>query len=351
VVLALVVVDGRAFGGAQVYARSLVRHAPAGWRVDVAVTADHARHVAAVVDVRAGRVHVVPTSIGRDVAPELESLVRRLSPDLVQVNLVDPASMLAALDAAQRVAPTVATLHMHGDVADRARIRRSYDRLRHVVAVSRQAATTASALMPPERVSVVRNGVDPVDAGPPPAGPVPVIGSLGRLTPQKGFDVLVDAVRLLVARGRSVEVRVAGEGREAVALRGRAADLPISFVGFLDGPAALLGDVDVFCLPSRAEGLPLALLEAVSAGRPAVATDVGDVRSVLGDVVTVVPPDDPAALAGALAQLLDHPRAAAHRAERGRALSRGALSAEQMAGRTWETFGRAAGLPPARCPG
>ena len=129
---------------------------------------------------------------------------------------------------------------------------------------------------------------------------MPVVGALGRLTAQKGFDVLLEAVRLLVGRAVSLQVVLGGEGRERAALERQAAGLPVTFTGFAEDPRAVLALGDVFVLPSRVEALPLVLVEAVSAGLPAVATDVGDVREALGDVAVVVPPQDPVALADGL---------------------------------------------------
>jgi glycosyltransferase involved in cell wall biosynthesis len=346
----LVVADGRGFGGAQVYAGHLVRHAPPDWHVDVATTPEHADRLAPAVQRRGGRVHVLPTAVRRPAAHELAVLVARVSPDLVQVNLVDPGSMLAALEAAQSCATTVATLHMHGAVPDRGRAQAAFDGLAHLVAVSQQSAALARQLMPASRVSHVSNGVEAVDAGPPPGAAVPVLGALGRLTSQKGFDVLLDAVAVLVARGCRVDVRIGGDGREDRVLRARARGLPVRFLGPQQGSTALLQQCDVFCLPSRAEGLPLVLLEAVSAGRAAVATDVGDVRLAIGDVVVVVPPEHPVALADGLQQLLEDPDERVERAEGGRALAAERFSARRMAERTWAVFARDAAPLPARAP-
>jgi hypothetical protein len=111
---------------------------------------------------------------------------------------------------------------------------------------------------------------------------VPVVAALGRLTAQKGFDVLLEAVRRLVADGVRLQLLLGGEGRERRALERQAAGLPVRFTGFEAEPRRLFAQADVFALPSRVEALPLVLVEAVSAGLPAVATDVGDVREALG---------------------------------------------------------------------
>ena len=76
------------------------------------------------------------------------------------------------------------------------------------------------------------------------------------------------------------------------------------FTGFEDEPRRMFAQADVFVLPSRVAALPLVLAEVVSAGLPAVTTDVGDVREALGDVVEVVPPEDVDALADSLLELI-----------------------------------------------
>ena len=337
---AVVVADGNGFGGAQVYARSLVLHAPPGLVCDVVTTQEHAHRLAPAAQARGGRVVVVPTTVRTDRAPALRAAVEQLAPDLVQVNLVDPTSMVAALEAASAVAPTVATLHMRGAVPaqDLRRVRAAYAGLRHVVAVSREFAALTREVLHVGPVTHVLNGVDPVEPVRPPGGPVPVVAALGRLTAQKGFDVLLEAVRRLGADGVDLEVLLGGEGRERADLQRRAAGLPVRFTGFEAEPRRLFAQADVFALPSRVEALPLVLVEAVSAGLPAVATDVGDVREALGDVVEVVPPEDVDALAAALRRLLADPGDRERRSRAGITAARERLTAQRMAQQAWAAF-------------
>ena len=347
--------DGHGFGGAQVYARSLVVHAPADLHCDVVTTAEHAERLAPAVRARGGRVLVVPTSVRQDAAPVLQEAVERLAPDLVQVNLVDPTSMVAALEACAAAAPTVATLHMSGAVpaGSRDRVLAAYAPLRHVVAVSREFAVLARDVLGVRRLTHVLNGVDPLERARPPGAEVPVVAALGRLTEQKGFDVLVEAVRLLVADAVRLQVLLGGEGRERAALERQAAGLPVAFAGFQSAPRALLASADLFALPSRVEALPLVLVEAVSAGLPAVATDVGDVREALGEVAVVVPPEDPGALATALGHLLHDPAERSRRGEAGAVVARQRLTARRMAQEAWGAFLPASAPPsagPARGP-
>jgi glycosyltransferase involved in cell wall biosynthesis len=164
---------------------------------------------------------------------------------------------------------------------------------------------------PPGRVHVVRNGVDttvfrPEGVRPSLAGRAARVGSLGRLVHQKGFDVLVDAVPL-VRRERDVEVVVAGEGELRGALEQQASGLPVTFPGAISGSTAVaefLRGLDLFVLPSRYEGLPNVVLEAMACGVPVVATAVPGMVEATGDAARLVPPEDPAALAAAIVATL-----------------------------------------------
>ncbi len=95
----------------------------------------------------------------------------------------------------------------------------------------------------------------------------------------------------------------------------------MQLVPWSDAARDLLGDMDVFVLPSRNEGFPLSIVEAMLAARPVVATDVGSVREAVLDGVSgfVVPPDDVDALRSALRRLLDDAELRVHMGEAGRA--------------------------------
>jgi glycosyltransferase involved in cell wall biosynthesis len=110
-----------------------------------------------------------------------------------------------------------------------------------------------------------------------------------------------------LARRRPVEVAIAGAGPEHAALTQAAQGLPVTLVGQLETPEAVaefLRSLDVFVLPSRYEGQPNALLEALSCGLPVVATDVPGVEE-LRAYVRIVAPEDPVALADGIDAALD----------------------------------------------
>jgi glycosyltransferase involved in cell wall biosynthesis len=137
--------------------------------------------------------------------------------------------------------------------------------------------------------------------------------AVGNLYPVKGHAYLLEALALLAARFPRLHVAVAGRGDLDAQLLARARTLQVGdrfhLLGLRSDIGNVLGGADVFVLPSLSEGVPLALLEAMLAARPIVATAVGEVPIVLGGgrAGVVVPPRDAAALAGALADMLSDP--------------------------------------------
>jgi glycosyltransferase involved in cell wall biosynthesis len=136
--------------------------------------------------------------------------------------------------------------------------------------------------------------------------------TVARLVPQKGIDVLVEACYLLHRRGVSFEVRVVGDGPDRGALERRVAELGLAdrvrFVGQTSAVAPHLADADAFVLPSRYEGLPFTILEAMCAGLPVVSTRVSGIPEAVGDGAgLLVPPEDAEALAGAMEELCRDP--------------------------------------------
>lgn len=180
--------------------------------------------------------------------------------------------------------------------------------------------------VPVDRVRVIFNGapleefapVDPArgaevraELGLPPEAVV--IGSVGRLSEQKGHRFLLEAAAT-VLRGRSaVRVLLAGDGDLEPSLRRQARSLGIAdrvvFAGHRSDVAALLGAIDVFCISSTYEGTPLALFEAMASAKAIVSTAVDGCREILvdGTSALLVPARDPGALAGALTRAVDDP--------------------------------------------
>lgn len=169
---------------------------------------------------------------------------------------------------------------------------------RVVVAVSQAAADVARASgVPADKLRVLHNGVDLSGFQPLPAPqrPVTTVLGLGRLTRQKGFDLLADAV----GRVPGLHLELVGEGEEAAALRAAGATLH----GWVEDVRPLMSRADIVAIPSRWEGFGLVAVEAMASGLPVVAAAIPGLDEVVGDAALLVPPDDVDALAEALARL------------------------------------------------
>lgn len=142
----------------------------------------------------------------------------------------------------------------------------------------------------------------------------PLITNIGRLSPQKAQDLLLDAAKLVLKQRPDARFMIVGQGRLEQALKEQAVRLGIAervlFTGLRHDIPAALGESDVFVLSSLWEGLPLTAVEAMAAARPVVLTDVGGNRDLVEDGVhgLIVPPNDVPALAQAILQLLNDPQ-------------------------------------------
>jgi glycosyltransferase involved in cell wall biosynthesis len=198
--------------------------------------------------------------------------------------------------------------------------RLSYTAAHRIVANSRAAARQLEREgVPDSRVSVVYNGLD-LDRFPDrlPCRKTHRVLAVAGIRHVKGIDVLVEAAARVVAAVPDVRFVVAGDGpdRSKAEAQARAlgVDRAFEFLGHRDDVPALMAEADVFVLPSRSEAFPNALLEAMAAGLPVVASRVGGVVELVehGHTGLIVAPDDPDALAGSLIQLLrESARAAA----------------------------------------
>ncbi|MEW6770825.1 MAG: glycosyltransferase family 4 protein [Bacillota bacterium] len=200
----------------------------------------------------------------------------------------------------------------------------------------------------PDQVVTVYNGVNPGEfqvaesrealrrrLGLPAEGPV--VGTVTRLAPQKGLRYLIEAAALFPPEERPVFV-VVGDGPLRAELQELAEKSGVSsrfvFTGVRRDVPQVLGALDLLVLPSVTEGLGLILLEAMAASLPVVATAVGGVPEVVldGETGVLVPPRDPAALAGAIAGLLRAPERARRLGAAGRERVARLFTVERMVG-------------------
>jgi glycosyltransferase involved in cell wall biosynthesis len=274
-------------------------------------------------------------SAPRDVDPALAWRVRRATrgADIVHTHLVH-ADVYGALGA-QRLVST-----KHNDDPFRAGAFRYVERAlarraARVIAITRALARfqIERVGLPRDKVEVIHYGLDrlPEAWGTNPPDPVPpgarVLLCVCRLEAQKGVDVAIRALREL----SDAWLVVLGEGPQRAELE-RLAEDRVYMPGRVPDVAAWLRRADVLVHPVRWEGFGLAVLEAMLAGVPIVASDVSSMPELVGDAGILVPPDDPAALAAAVDGI------PAGLGERGRARAREEFSVARMAERTLAVY-------------
>jgi glycosyltransferase involved in cell wall biosynthesis len=209
--------------------------------------------------------------------------------------------------------------------------RRSYARFDAVIAVSRKLALDlASSGSSRKAPTVVPNAWEPMNEQLSPESAREElnhsielfhIGWVGRISREKGPDVLIEAIPAL--KDLNIHVTLIGEGVERRKLEQRASELQIgnrvSWPGEVVRASRLFPAFDLFVNSSRTEGTPITLFEAMHAGIPIVATSVGGVPDVVSsNEALLIPPENPAALASAIREIHDHPADAAARTARAR---------------------------------
>jgi glycosyltransferase involved in cell wall biosynthesis len=270
-----------------------------------------------------------------DVDPRLAWRVRRATrrADLVHTHLVH-ADVYGALGARRLVSTK------HNDDPFRAGAFRFVERAfarraSRVIAITHALARfqIERVGLPREKVEVIHYGLDELPAawGANPPDPVPagarVLLCVCRLEPQKGVDVAIRALAELP----DAWLVVLGEGPQRAELERLAGDR-VYMPGRVPDVAAWLRRADVLVHPVRWEGFGLAVLEAMLAGVPVVASDVSSLPELVGDAGILVPPDDPSALAAAVSRI--SPDAGA----RGRERARAEFSVAEMADRTLAVY-------------
>ncbi|MDQ3699322.1 MAG: glycosyltransferase family 4 protein, partial [Chloroflexota bacterium] len=182
--------------------------------------------------------------------------------------------------------------------------------------------------------------------------PGPLIVAVGRMTPQKRHDILLDAIALARRDVPDLVLAIAGDGPLRPELEARAARLGLTgapggqhgvrFLGRYPRVPELLRCVDALVQPSAFEGLPLAVLEGMAAGLPVVVTDTIGTNETVEDERSglVVPPNSPTALAGAIVRLVRERGLAQRLGAAARRRAQRYFSATMMAGQTQAIYER-----------
>jgi glycosyltransferase involved in cell wall biosynthesis len=291
----------------------------------------------------------------RDLDPalawRLPRLLRSLQPDAVHTHLVH-ADVYGAVAPG---APLVSTKHNPDPFRAgpfRFVERALATRARRVVAISEalRRFSVERVGLPAAKIDVVPYGLDSL---PEAWGDNPDLGlrpgarillCVCRLAPQKGVEVAIRALALLRGEHPDAVLVVLGEGAERLRLESLARDVGVAdavrLPGRLGDVATLYRDCEVVVHPVRWEGFGLAMLEAMLAGKPVVASDVASAPEIVvdGETGTLVPADDPGALAAALSGMLADPAGARRLGAAGLARARARFSVGLMAARTVDVY-------------
>ena len=283
-------------------------------------------------------------------------IVRDIQPDVIHAHAVLPGMIfsLAARSGSGLRPPIVITPHRSWDSLYRFATSRLFYRLLRfaaddVIAISSGFYRELTAHgIPAERCYLIHNGIDVSKYDLPLNNPAPpVVGTIGRLIEQKGLDVFIAAAARVAARRLDVIFQIAGEGLLREALQQQIAELGLSerihLLGSRSDVPDVLAQFSVFVSSSRWEGMPYALLEALAARRPVVATRVLGSEELIQHEVNglLVSPEDPIGLSEAIERLLADRGLAHTLAEAGHHLVEREYNQQAMAHHITQVYQRA----------
>jgi glycosyltransferase involved in cell wall biosynthesis len=333
----LLVIDSLDGGGAERYVVDLaIALRDRDWPVEVACSIGGVRAGALAeagipVSVLVGG--LAKRRVSRRYGRALRRLIQDRRPAVVHAHLY--ASAAAAVLATRGLSVPV-VLTEHTEAPWRGRVARTvsrlvYQRVAHVVAVSSAIRNTLVGAygVPAGRVDMLLPATTTPAAAPrrPAGARAGAVGVVGRLVPEKGVDVFLQAVSLVTSVIPSARFVVIGDGPLRAPLEDRAEALglagAVTFTGFRSDAPHLIAGLDVLVVPSRSDGSPLVVCEAMAAGVPVVASRVGGLPDLVthGDSGLLVRPEDPEDLARTLVSLLMDPAAARALGLRGRQLA------------------------------
>jgi glycosyltransferase involved in cell wall biosynthesis len=345
--------DSEAVGGAELALGYLL--GALGGKIEVGVLATSLAIAEKIASYRPGAVpiSVEPPRGSRDLGALLEhrAAIRAFAPDVLHCNQAWPwacayGELAGVLDRGVRVV-AVDHLPVSGAIPRTRRLGRRLlaRRLDRHVSVGERSARRVEEIvgLPSNSVGSIPNGVPSTSRHESRPGiddelggrGALVIGSVGRLTDQKGYDLLLRALPGLT----SARLVLVGDGPRRLALEALAVELGVAerlqITGWVDDAPARLVGFDVFALPSRWEGMPLGILEAMHAGLPVLACDVGSVSEAVNDGQTgyVVRAEDVGALQDRLRELLADGALRERMGERARRLAEACFTDALMARR------------------
>jgi len=260
----------------------------------------------------------------------LSSVIKKWRPRVIHAHLVH-ATIVGAILAKMARSRFIVTLHSQGPIAQgwRDHVKNFLERLALsycsdlVVACGPRVAKMQSKRVGRTPMNIIENRIDT-----PPSlsadersqvrsslgyGPDDIVViSVGRLAVDKGFDILIKAFRQVVAKYPNAKLLIVGGGddyaRLVKVMNASGTERCVQLTGPRSDVGRLMAASDAFALPSLWEGLPMVLLEAMGAGLPVVATDVGDVSTVIKDGAGIlVGPGDEGHLADALSEVVSNP--------------------------------------------
>ena len=277
---------------------------------------------------------------------QVTRLMQSFRPELVHINAFGP-SFLLYHDSGAKPVPFLVTLHTTPQsifseqaINGEGLYKKTLCSAGWISCVSAAVLDQARHLMPEitSRSSVIYNGMQAPDLAPEPLPfAPPCLLCLGRLVPDKGFDLALTAFAAIADRFPQLRLMIAGDGPARLSLETQAAALGIAssvkFVGWVppEKVAALLNLATLVVMPSYREGLPTVALEAALMARPVVGTQVGGFPEVVLHQKTgwLVPPGDENALTEALLLLLNEPRSAAEMGDAARIRAQDMFSFER----------------------
>lgn len=302
---------------------------------------------------RGVRTYIIPTQGMMDWrwALRFKRLLREEQVDLIHSHEFD-ASVQGTFVAALSGTPLVATVHGKNYFWEKFRRRLAYrwvSRRATMVAVSQNLKefVMEKVGISPDRIKVIYNGVDAL----PYCDSTDVeqcrkelripqndrlVGVVGNLYPVKGHQHLIDGIPAVLKKCPNTSFVFAGRGQLEPELKEQVhrlgLDKRVHFLGLRQDIPRILAMLDVFVQPSLSEGLSMAILEAMIAGKPVVATQVGGNPELVleGETGFLVPPRDSQALASSLVTLLTNKAQAAQLAEKGKSRAEGQFSLETM---------------------